>query len=209
MWIDSVGSWFPELDTPLCGWRRPQRKRGQPEHLPRYSGIKHSFLISPTHFIFTKENSSRKRITQFCTSGGPEIKTSTTTFEGTRNKTRNGGRDTLRLLRGKPHEWVTGTTKNPLQQESTAINTALCQGNKRSVSKTPVMFKDQRHVFSLAKHGIQITRPAFISPKVNGKPMVFCWALGIRFTKRVENKDGYLFWKQQHLFSRKTASMLT
>lgn len=102
-----------------------------------------------------------------------------------------------------------GPTKNPLQQESTAISTALRQGNKQPVSEMPVMFTGQSDVFHLANHGTQITRPGFIGLKVNGKPMAFCQALNIRFTKRVENKNYYLFQKQHHLYCRESASILT
>lgn len=57
------------------------------------------------------------------------------------------------------------------------------------------LIKGHRDVFNFAKNGAHITRPAFISLTVNGKPMVFCWALDVRFTRRVENEDDYLLWK--------------
>lgn len=68
------------------------------------------------------------------------------------------------------------------------------------------MFKGHRDVFNLVKNGAHIARPAFISLKVNSKPMVFCWALDVRFTTRVENEHDYLFWKY-HVYCQETASM--
>lgn len=170
MWINNVGSWFPEPGMSHCGWWA-HRKQWQPKHTLLYSDIQHSFLISARDFILIKGNSLRKRNTSFCNSGGPEVTPWLPSSQEQEIKQIISEEIPYSYLK-RSH--TSGPTKNSLQQKSTPISTALCQRNKWPVSEMPVMFTGQSDVFHLANHGTQITRPGFISLKVNDKPMVFC-----------------------------------